>query len=121
MPFDGAFLHSVLTELNDTILGARIEKVLQPDRDEVILQLHTKSGSARLLLSANPSAPRIHLTDVARKNPDVPPTFCMLLRKHITSGRIIEVRQPDFDRIAEIVIQTKNDLQDITEKFGKDG
>ncbi|MBE5819031.1 MAG: fibronectin/fibrinogen-binding protein [Clostridiales bacterium] len=117
MPFDGAFLHSVLTELNDTILGARIEKVLQPDRDEVILQLHTKSGSARLLLSANPSAPRLHLTDVARKNPDVPPTFCMLLRKHITSGRIIEVRQPDFDRIAEIVIQTKNDLQDITEKI----
>ena len=52
MPFDGAFLHSVLTELNDTILGARIEKVLQPDRDEVILQRHTKSGSARLLLSA---------------------------------------------------------------------
>ncbi len=117
MPFDGAFISSVVNELCNTILGARIEKVLQPDRDEVVLQLHTLSGSAKLLLSASPSDPRIHLTEVARKNPEVPPTFCMLLRKYITGGRIIDVRQPDFDRIVEIVIQTKNDLQDITEKI----
>ncbi len=116
MPFDGAFLCSVINELNETILGARIEKVLQPSRDEIVLQLHAQGGSARLLLSASPSDPRLHLTEVARKNPDVPPPFCMLLRKHITGGRIVSIDQPDFDRIARITLQTKNDLQDITEK-----
>lgn len=116
MPFDGAFLSSVLTELNNTIFGARIEKVLQPDRNEIILQLHTGSSRVKLLLSASAGDPRVHITDIPRKNPDVAPPFCMLLRKHITGGRIIDIRQPDFDRIAEIVIQTKNDLQDITEK-----
>ena len=97
MPFDGAFLGSVINELNETILGARIEKVLQPSRDEIVLQLHAQGGSARLLLSASPSDPRLHLTEVARKNPDVPPPFCMLLRKHITGGRIVSIDQPDFD------------------------
>lgn len=116
MPFDGAFLSSVLNELKNTVLGARIEKVLQPDRNEIILQLHTAASGAKLLLSASAGDPRVHITDIPRKNPDVAPPFCMLLRKHITGGRIIDIRQPDFDRIAEIVIQTKNDLQDITKK-----
>lgn len=116
MPFDGAFLSSVLAELNNTILGARIEKVLQPDRNEIILQLHTATSGVKLLLSASAADPRVHITDIPRKNPNVAPPFCMLLRKHITGGRIIDIRQPDFDRIAEIVIQTKNDLQDITQK-----
>ena len=116
MPFDGAFLNSVINELNSTVLGARIEKILQPGTDEIILQLHTNTGSARLLLSSSPSNPRIQLTNIPKKNPDVPPPFCMLLRKHITGGRIVDVAQRDFDRIAEITIQTKNDLQDITHK-----
>ncbi len=116
MPFDGAFLNSVINELNNTCLGARVEKVLQPENDEVILQLHTQSSNARLLLSASPSCPRVQLTNAVKKNPEVPPTFCMLLRKHITGGRIIDITQPDYDRITEITIQTKNDLQDITIK-----
>lgn len=116
MPFDGAFLCSVINELRNTVLGARIEKVLQPEFDEIVLQLHTKIGSAKLLLSSAPDAARIHITETVKKNPDVPPTFCMLLRKHITGGRIVDILQPDFDRIADVVIETKNDLQDITEK-----
>lgn len=116
MPFDGAFLFSVINELNGEIVGARIEKVLQPEQDVVVLQLHANSGSVKLMLSASPSDPRIQLTEQTKKNPDVPAPFCMLLRKHITGGRIIAVNQPDFDRIAEIIIQTKNDLQDITQK-----
>lgn len=116
MAFDGAFLDSVINELTNTVIGARIEKVLQPEADEIVLQLHTNSSSARLLLCASPSAPRIQLTELSHKNPEVPPPFCMLLRKHITGGRIVAVTQPDFDRIAEITIQTKNDLRDITHK-----
>ena len=116
MAFDGAFLDSVINELSNTVMGARIEKVLQPETDEIILQLHTNSKGVRLLLSSSPSAPRIQLTGLPKKNPEVPPPFCMLLRKHITGGRIVDINQPDFDRIAEITIQTKNDLQDITHK-----
>ena len=116
MPFDGAFLNAILSELNDKILGSRIEKVLQPERDEIILLLHTKSGSQKLLLSAQASHPRIQLTETVKKNPEQPPSFCMLLRKHLIGARITEIRQPMFDRIAEIVVQTRNDLQDITEK-----
>lgn len=116
MAFDGAFLDSVINELSNTVMGARIEKVLQPETDEIILQLHTNSKGDRLLLSSSPSAPRIQLTELPKKNPEVPPPFCMLLRKHITGGRIVDINQPDFDRIAEITIQTKNDLQDVTHK-----
>lgn len=116
MAFDGTFLNSVINELTSTVIGARIEKVLQPEADEIVLQLHTNSSGARLLLCASPSAPRIQLTELSQKNPDVPPPFCMLLRKHITGGRIVDITQPDFDRIAEITIQTKNDLRDVTHK-----
>ncbi len=116
MPFDGAFIHSIVSELGGVILSARIEKVLQPEFDEIILMLHTNSGSAKLLLSASASNPRIHLTDVSKKNPAEPPSFCMLLRKHLTGGRIVDIDQPDFDRIVSLTIETKNDLNDITEK-----
>lgn len=116
MPFDGAFLCAVVSELNEIVPGSRIEKVLQPEKDELVLMLHTKQGTQRLLLSARPSHPRIQITAAVKKNPEQPPAFCMLLRKHITGARIIEIRQPMFDRIAEIVIQTRNDLQDIAEK-----
>ena len=70
MPFDGAFLNSVINELNSTVLGARIEKILQPGTDEIILQLHTNTGSTRLLLSSSPSNPRIQLTNIPKKNPE---------------------------------------------------
>lgn len=116
MAFDGAFLYAVTEELQNTVLGARIEKVLQPENDEIVLMLHTASGSAKLLLSASPSCPRVQLTEVSKKNPIEPPTFCMVLRKYITGGRIIDIEQPDFDRILVITVQTKNDLQDIVEK-----
>ena len=71
MAFDGAFLDSVINELSNTVMGARIEKVLQPETDEIILQLHTNSKGVRLLLSSSPSAPRIQLTGLPKKNPEV--------------------------------------------------
>lgn len=71
------------------MLGGRIDKIYQPSRDEILLQIRGRAGSCRLLLSANPSRPRLQLTDLPRENPAEPPMFCMLLRKYLAGGKIL--------------------------------
>ena len=95
MPFDAIFLGAVLDELRPAVIGSRVEKIQQPARDTVLLQLR---GKERLLLSANVNRPRIHLTRVSQENPAQPPMFCMLLRKHLGGGRIAEITQPPAER-----------------------
>lgn len=95
MPFDAVFLSAVLDELRPAVVGSRVEKIQQPARDMVVLQLR---GKARLLLSANVSRPRIHLTQATLENPARPPMFCMLLRKHLGGGRIAALTQPPAER-----------------------
>lgn len=107
MAMDGLSLAAVCKELNDSILGARIEKIYQPEKDELLL--HLRSGR-RLLLSANASHCRVQLTNIKRSNPAEPPMFCMLMRKYLTNGRIAAVRQPGLDRILVIDIAATDDL-----------
>lgn len=95
MPFDAIFLSAVLDELRPAVIGSRVEKIQQPARDMVVLQLR---GKERLLLSANVSRPRIHLTQTPTENPAQPPMFCMLLRKHLGGGRIAALTQPPAER-----------------------
>ena len=80
MAFDAYFLTAVLKELRSEATGARVEKIHQPARDSVILLLRTEKGRQKLLLAANPAAPRLHLTTASPENPTEPPMFCMLLR-----------------------------------------
>ena len=80
MPFDAMFLTAVAAELRPTLVGARVDKIQQPARDTVVLQLRGRDGGGRLLLSANGSRPRVHLTQAQLENPAQPPMFCMLLR-----------------------------------------
>ena len=82
MPLDAICLGAVTEELNTALAGCRIEKVYQPDRDEIVLQTRGQGGARRLLLSIAAGAPRAHFIDAARENPAAPPMFCMLLRKH---------------------------------------
>ena len=91
MPLDAICLRAVLSELNGRIAGGRIEKVYQPDREEIVLQIRGGQGACRLLLSASASAPRIHLIEQNRENPATPPMFCMLLRKHIQGAKIVSL------------------------------
>ena len=95
MPFDATFLTAVLDELRPAVLGSRVEKIQQPARDMVVLQLR---GKDRLLLSANVSRPRIHLTQAPLENPAQPPMVCMLLRKHLGGSRIAAITQPPAER-----------------------
>lgn len=113
MPFDGVVMKCVAMELNKELVSGRIEKIYQPSGDEVILYIRSISGQKRLLLSANPSNPRIHFTASTGPNPEKPPMFCMLLRKYIGSGIIRTVFSHDYERILELHIESMNDMGDL--------
>ena len=83
MAFDAYFLTAVLEEVREKCIGARIDKIHQPSRDTLILQMHSREYKTKLLFAANPTAPRLHLTTSSPENPAEPPMFCMLLRKHL--------------------------------------
>ncbi|EYE89264.1 hypothetical protein Q428_03040 [Fervidicella metallireducens AeB] len=109
MPFDGIFTNSVVNELS-CFADYKIEKIHQPSNDEIILLVRKDKQSKKILLSANTAFPRVHVTEEAKENPLTPPTFCMILRKHITNGKIVNVDQINFDRIVEFKIEGKDEL-----------
>ena len=112
MPMDALCLSAVLAETEQNVLGGRIDKIHQPSRDEILLHIRGKNGPCRLLLSANPSRARIQLTALPRENPAEPPMFCMLLRKYLSGGKILDLRQPPAERLAELVIEATNEMGD---------
>ena len=112
MPMDALCLSAVLAETERNILGGRIDKIHQPSRDEILLHIRGRNGPCRLLLSANPSRARIQLTALPRENPAEPPMFCMLLRKYLSGGKILDLRQPPAERLAELVIEATNEMGD---------
>ena len=107
MPFDAMFLSAVCDELRQELIGARVEKIQQPARDMVVLQLR---GKARLLLSASGNRPRFHVTQASYENPAQPPMFCMLLRKHLAGGRIAAMEQPPAERSVELTLDCMDEM-----------
>lgn len=116
MPLDALCLSGVVAELKPILTGAKIDKVHQPGRDEMILALRLGRGNGRLLLSASPNHPRLQMTELSLENPDAPPMFCMLLRKHLTGGRILSVEQPHLERIVELRLEVLDELGDRKER-----
>ncbi len=110
MAFDGMMMYAVSLELARELTGGRIEKIYQPRREELLLHIHTEKGRRRLFISACAGSARINLTERSYENPTAPPTFCMLLRKHIQGGRITDIRQVGSDRIMEISIETADEM-----------
>ena len=106
MPFDAIFLTAVIRELQP-LLGSRVDKIQQPSRDTVLLHLR---GRGKLLLSANVNRPRIHLTEATFENPAQPPMFCMLLRKHLTGGRLQEIQQPPAERSVSLIFDCTDEM-----------
>ena len=100
MAFDAYFLTAVLDEIRETAIGARVEKIHQPSRDTLVFLLRCEGGRQKLLFTANPAAPRLHLTASSPENPAEPPMFCMLLRKHLSGGRLSKITQPPMERCA---------------------
>ena len=116
MSFDGIVTNAVVNELNTTIVGGRIDKIYQPEKDELLLFIHSSGNNYRLVISASSNNPRIYLTNYSKKNPDTPPMFCMLLRKHLTGGIILGVEQFEMDRVVFIDISAQDELGQPTEK-----
>lgn len=113
MPLDALCLSGLVHELSQTVTNTKIDKIYQPARDEIVLALRSPTrGSVKLLLSANPNHPRAQLTQLTRENPDTPPMFCMLLRKHLSGGKILSVSQPPLERVVSFELETLNELGD---------
>ena len=110
MAFDGIITYAAAKELKERIALGKIEKVYQPGPEDLLVHIHTARGNVRLFISCNSQAARVCLTEGSYTNPDQPPTFCMLLRKHLQGGRITDVRQKDAERIIEIDIEAQNEL-----------
>jgi predicted ribosome quality control (RQC) complex YloA/Tae2 family protein len=116
MSFDGIVTRAVVKELKENIVGGRIDKIYQPEKDEIMINIHHIGTNFRLVLSASSNNPRIYLTKITKKNPDSPPMFCMLLRKHLTGGVILNVEQYEMDRVVFIDISSTDELGQPTEK-----
>ncbi len=109
MAFDAGMLACSVHEITTVAGGGRIEKIMQPERDEIILQLRSTEGGKRLLINAG-SAPRIGFTEIPRENPAQAPMFCMLLRKHLTGARLAAVRQEGFERVVTLEFDTRDEM-----------
>ena len=107
MALDAICLQAVVAEVAPQVQGLKIEKIQQPTRDQVILLLR---GNRRLLLCASPSQPRLNLTALLRDNPSQPPMFCMLLRKHLSGGRILSMEQAPLERVVTLRIEAVNEM-----------
>ena len=110
MAFDAGFLAAVAAELRETALGARIERITQPERDTVVLHMHTFKGEKRLLINAGSSNPRLGFTEIGMENPPVPPLFCTLLRKHLSGARLADVVQAGFERVLTLDFEARDEM-----------
>ena len=112
MAFDGITIANIVKEFQETIVGGKINKIAQPEPDELLITIKNNKTQYRLLISASASLPLIYFTDKNKTSPLTAPNFCMLLRKHIGSGRIAAVTQPDMERAIEFRIEHLNELGD---------
>ena len=110
MAFDAGMLACVVHEIKCVAEGGRIEKIYQPEKDEIILQMRTTQGGKRLLINAGSNCPRISFTSAQRENPMQAPMFCMLLRKHLTGASLSSVEQIGFERVARLCFDTRDEM-----------
>ena len=116
MPMDGFTLSFLEKELRDALVGGRVERVNQPERDSLLLLMRNQGGNFKLLLSANANQPRAQLTQQTYENPAEPPMFCMLMRKHLQGARLNGLRQPDGDRVLLFTFDCVGELGDPVQK-----
>ena len=110
MAFDAGMVRCVVSELSQKLVGGRIDKIHQPEKDEILFIIRSGSDNYRLVVSASANNSRVHLSSSVKENPPAPPQFCILLRKHLASGRIIDIAQQGFERVIRITVESKDDM-----------
>ena len=113
MPLDGITCQLLADDLNNCLSGSRIDKIFMPDRHSVVLHIRTTEGIKKLLICADPSLPRVIITEDVKDNPALPPSFCMLLRKYLAGARITSVTDPGYERLIEIHCTNTDELRDV--------
>ena len=116
MAFDGIVISNVVRDMKEKLVDGRIYKIYQPEKDELNIVIKNNRENYRLLISADASLPLIYFQQSAKENPMTAPNFCMLLRKHINNGRIVDIYQPGFERIVVIVIEHLDEMGDLKRK-----
>ena len=117
MALDGIVIKNIAQEMREKIVGGRISKIAQPENDELILTIKNNKDTHKLYISASAGLPLIYFTDMNKTNPLTAPNFCMLLRKHIGNGKILDVFQPGLERIIQIKIEHLDEMGDLCEKY----
>lgn len=116
MALDGITATALSEELDNSLAGARVDKIMQPDRYTIVLTLYNGRKQEQLTISANPSLPAIYLGDPDLPNPQIPPSFCMLLRKHLQGSRLLSIETPPYERIFILCFRVLDEFQDQVEK-----
>lgn len=116
MAFDGVTIANVVSELKRELIGGRLVKIAQPEEDELLLTVKLPTGQRKLLISAGASLPLLYLTETNKPSPMTAPNFCMLLRKHLQNGRIVDISQPGLERIVRIQIEHLDEMGDLRRK-----
>ena len=116
MALDGIFLHLLSQELKEVLLGAKVDKIHQTQKTELVFTMRTRAGAYRLLVSASGNSPRLHLTSHAIENPANPPMLCMLMRKHLGGATLVDIKQVGFDRILKLIFSCINEIGDRVER-----
>lgn len=112
MALDGITLSMLKNELSEKLIGARIDKIHQPSKEELVIFLRWNGGNGKILISASASAPRIHFTESSVDNPKNPPMFCMLMRKHLSGAKLVEIEQFGLERMLHLSFSTYNEFGD---------
>ncbi len=110
MAFDAGIMRAVSRRIEKECLEGRVEKIYQPERDEIVFLIRVGGGERRLLINAGSACPRLTLTSQKTENPATPPMFCLMLRKHFSGARLIEVSQPGFERVVRLVFECRDEL-----------
>lgn len=117
MPIDGVVVRNIVKELNSLLIDGRIDKITQPEVDEINIIIRNNGQNYKLLLSSSPTYPRVHITTLSKQSPINAPMFCMVLRKHISGGRIVRIEQYNLDRIIKIYIEAYDELGSLSNKI----
>ncbi len=116
MPLDGITLGAVARELDSKLTGGRVDRVQQPEADEIHLTIRSGGANHRLLITCGANYARAHISEISKKSPETPPMFCMMLRKHLSGARVTGVRQIGSDRILHLLFEGLNELGDAAER-----
>lgn len=116
MAFDGITIAALVHELNQKIVGGHVQKIAQPEQDELLLTIKNNRTNYKLQISASASLPLLHLTEQAKQSPFTAPNFCMLLRKHLGGAKVLACRQMGLERVVELRFENLNELGDVVQK-----